>query len=81
MCVTPAPGDPMTSSELVGNLTPSPHTHAYTHTCVHVCVQKRERNHKHIHIQTILKIKYILKNVTESDFADLMKDNYKTNNK
>lgn len=41
MCVTPVPGDPMTSSELVGNLTPSPHTHA--HTRVQVCVCKRER--------------------------------------
>ena len=77
MCVTPAPGDPMTSSELVGNLTPSPHTHA--HTCVHVCVQERERKHTHTHIQTILKIKDIFINVTESDFADLMEDSYKTN--
>lgn len=79
MCVTPAPGDPMTSSELVGNLTPSPHTHAHTRVCASVCVQKRERKHKHIHIQTILKIKYVFKNVTESDFVGLMKNSYKTN--
>lgn len=47
MCVTPAPGDPMTSSELVGNLTPSPHTYAYMCACV--CAKAREKPQAHTH--------------------------------
>ena len=51
MCVTPAPGGPMTSSELVGNLTPSPHTHAHTHVCMCVCKRERESTSTHTYKQ------------------------------
>lgn len=81
MCVIPAPGDSMTSSETsVRCWKPDTlFTHTRTYMCACVCARERERKHKHIHIQTILKIKYIFISVTESDFADLMKNSYKTN--